>query len=174
MIFRIPAAKGVQRGLQYHHFGQRDNGHQIITVRRGQRGLELLQLRHRAVYAQLAAIHFNHSHHARLVEIDPQTLGPLGQRRGVLFRLNQVHHQLFAQTAILGQEMHQPRLFQHHLGGHTHQFTVFTQRLRFAGQADNADDLPFQTQRQVDPLAHAVQMSGNGIINIDNAALGKH
>ena len=70
--------------------------------------------------------------------------------------------------------MHQPRLFQHHLGGHTNQFPVFAQRLRFPGQTDDADDLPFETQRQVYSLTHAVQMSGNGIINIDNPPLRKH
>ena len=62
----------------------------------------------------------------------------------MLFRLNQVHRQLFAQAAVLRKEMHQPRLLQHHLCRHAHQLAIFPQRLRLAGQADHPDDFTFE------------------------------
>ena len=65
----------------------------------------------------------------------------------MLIRLNQVHHQLFTQTAVLGEQMHQARLLKHHLRRHTDQFAIFSQRLRLAGQADNANNFPLKTQR---------------------------
>ena len=92
----------------------------------------------------------------------------------MLFRLNQVHHQLFAQTAVLRQEMHQSRLLQHHLSRHAHQLAIFSQRLRLAGQADHPDDLPLQAQRQVNPLAHPVEMASHRIVDIHHPPLGKH
>ncbi|MNL44793.1 hypothetical protein D3C87_1673900 [compost metagenome] len=92
----------------------------------------------------------------------------------MLFSLNQVHHQLFAQATVLRQKMHQTRLFQHHLGGHAHQLTVFAQRFRLTRQANYANDFPLQTQRQIDALAHAMQMPRDGSVNINDASLGKH
>ena len=109
--------------------------------------MQLLQLRHRAIHAKLAAIHLNHRHHARLVQIDPQTLRPLTECRRMLFRLNKIHHQLFAQAAVLRQQVHQARLLQHHFSRHTDQLAIFSQRLRFPGQANNANNFPFQAQR---------------------------
>ncbi|MNR02116.1 hypothetical protein D3C85_1179570 [compost metagenome] len=147
VIFCVPAAKLIERRFQNHHLRQRHNRHEVIALRSSQRVLQLLQLRHRAVHAELTAVHFNDRHHARLIQVDTQTLRPFRQCRRVLFSLNQVHHQFFAQAAVLSQKMHQTRLFQHHLGGHTHQLTVFAQGFRFASQTDNADDFPFQSQR---------------------------
>ena len=91
----------------------------------------------------------------------------------MLFRLNQVHHQLFAQTAVLRQEMHQSRLLQHHLSRHAHQLAIFSQRLRLAGQADHPDDLPLQAQRQVNPLANPVQMASDRVVDIHHPPLGE-
>ncbi len=92
----------------------------------------------------------------------------------MLLGLDQVHHQLLAQAAILGQEMHQAGLLQHHLSGHAHQFAILTQRLRLAGQADHPDNLSFQTQRQVDPLAYAVQVTSHRVVDIHHASLREH
>ena len=127
MIVGIPAAERIERWFEDHHFSQRNDRHQVIALRRRQRILQLLQLGHRAVHAKLAAIDLNDRHHARLVEIDPQTLRPFAERRRMLFRLNKVHHQLFTQAAVLGKQVHQARLLQHHLCRHTDQLTVFSQ-----------------------------------------------
>ena len=67
MIVRIPAAKRIERRFEHHHLRQRDDRHQVIALRRRQCILRLLQLGHRAVYAQLAAVDLNDRHHARLV-----------------------------------------------------------------------------------------------------------
>ncbi|MPN53638.1 hypothetical protein SDC9_201302 [bioreactor metagenome] len=67
--------------------------------------------------------------------------------------------------------MHQARLLQHHLRRHAHQFAIFAQMFRFAGQADHAHNFAFQAQRQVDPLTNAMQMTRNGIIDVHHAAL---
>ena len=101
----------------------------------------------RAVYAKLTAIDLDHRHHARLIEVDPQALRPFAECRRKLFRLNKVHHQLFAQAAVLGEQMHQARLLQHHFRRHTDQLAIFTQGLRLAGQADNPHNLAFKAQR---------------------------
>ena len=92
MIVRIPAAKRIERRFEHHHLRQRDDRHQVIALRRRQRILQLLQFGHRAVHAKLSAIDLNDRYHARLVEIDPQTLGPFAERRRMLFSLNKVHH----------------------------------------------------------------------------------
>jgi hypothetical protein len=92
----------------------------------------------------------------------------------VFFGLDQVHHQLFTQAAILRQQVHQPGLLQHHLGGHAHQFAIFTQRFWLACQADNPYDFTFQAQRQVYPLTYPVQMSSNRIVDIHHAPLREH
>ena len=55
---------------------------------------------------------------SRLIEIDPQPLRPFSKCGSILLCLNQVHHQFFPQTAILRQQVHQPRLFQHHFSRH--------------------------------------------------------
>ncbi len=92
----------------------------------------------------------------------------------MLLSLNQIHHQLFTQAAVLGKQMHQTRLLQHHLRRHADQLAVFTQRFRIAGQTDNANNLSFQTQRQVDPLTDPVQMFRHGVIDVDHAPLREH
>ena len=70
--------------------------------------------------------------------------------------------------------MHQARLLQHHFRRHADQLAVFTQGFRFARQANDANNFPFQTQRQVDPLTHAVQVFCYRIIDINHATLREH
>lgn len=44
----------------------------------------------------------------------------------------------------LRQQVHQPRLFQHHFSRHADQFAIFTQVLWFTCQANYADNFTFQ------------------------------
>ena len=136
--------------------------------------MQLLKLRHRAVDAELTAVNLDHRHHARLIEIDAETLRPLSELRRQAFAADKVQHQLLAQTAVLRQHMQQSGLLQHHLRRHADQLAVVAQRDGIAGQANHPYDLAIDAQRQIDAWPHAVQMFRHRLVDVHHAPLGEH
>ncbi len=174
MIVLIVAPMRIERRFQHHHLRQRNDSDQVVALRRGEQRLELLQLRHGAVDAQLTAVNLHHRRDARLVKIDAETLRPFGQLRRQGFAADKVQHQLLTQTTVLRQHMQQPRLLQHHLRRHADQLAVVAQRDRIAGQSNHPDDFTVNAQRQIDAWPHAVQMFRHRLVDVHYPPLRQH